>query len=83
MMHMICINLLCIDIFVNVICYAYIHDFIYIYICEVYAVHLGFSLSSMYPLLFPHQIGWALLPDPATQLEENLFPLECLASWTS
>ena len=45
--------------------------------CEVFAEHLGFSLCSVYPLLFPHQIGWALLPDPATQLE-NRFHLSVL-----
>ena len=38
---------------------------------------LVFSLCSVYPLLFPHQIGWALLPDPATQLE-NRFHLSVL-----
>ena len=43
----------------------------------MFAEHLGFSLCSVYPLLFPHQIGWALLPDPATQFE-NRFHLSVL-----
>ena len=43
----------------------------------MFAEHLGFSLCSVYPLLFPHQIGWAFLPDPATQFE-NRFHLSVL-----
>lgn len=42
-MHMICINLLCMDIFVNVICYAYIHDYIYILIIMWYLYNIVFG----------------------------------------
>lgn len=45
MMHMICINLLCMDIFVNVICYAYIHDYIYIYI-DYHVIFIQYSFRT-------------------------------------